>query len=125
MYSVYNKKLQTQLNCRQRKNFSERNFPPLCRGKEYNRNLTENWVADANLPSKFPNFPKFFSALKFFQLYRIFAGCLKNPHEEKISRRKTSLNSDVKCNSEISLKNRRGQKFILPHYIEILGLLLP
>ena len=71
--------------------------------KETNSDLTENWVAYANLPSKFPNFPKFFSALKFFQLYRIFVVCLKNPHEEKISRRKTSLNCDVRRNFDFFL----------------------
>src|SRR3989339_1298972 len=37
-----------------------RNFPPLCRGKGYNRNLTRNSVADAKMPSIFPNFSKFF-----------------------------------------------------------------
>ena len=33
-----------------------RNFSTLRMEKETNRNLTENWVAYANLPSKLPNF---------------------------------------------------------------------
>ena len=37
-----------------------RNFPPLCRGKVFNRNLTRNSVAVAKTPSVFPCSPKFF-----------------------------------------------------------------
>ena len=41
-------------------NFSDEIFPHLRMGKETNRNLTRNSVADAKMPSIFPNFSKFF-----------------------------------------------------------------
>jgi len=60
---------------------------PRCRVKEYNKHLTENWVAYAKSPSDFPNV----SQIEFFS-----SEILGLP---KISRKNpTSLNADVKGN---------------------------
>ena len=53
-----------------------RNFTTLRMVKEYNKNFTEKSVAKANLPSKFPIFPKFLPALQNLSALK-FVGCLK------------------------------------------------
>jgi hypothetical protein len=54
-------------------------------GNEYNSDLKGNWVAYANLPSKFPNFPKFYPPALFAKfLSSDFHPYGENPHEVEI-----------------------------------------
>ena len=79
-----------------------RSFPPRGRGKGHNRNLTRNSVADAKMPSIFPNFSK------FFLISQNPRNSEKNPptiwvgffRGADFGGEKTSLNSDVNCNSK-------------------------
>jgi hypothetical protein len=62
--------------------------------KEHNRAYKGNWVAYANLPSKFPNFSKFFLQL-------VTSDFCEMPQKSSFQREKnTSLNPDVSFNRE-------------------------